>query len=258
MLPMNKIISLNPSECNTKRVGVAARSSKTILNRYKEKFASHGGELSLDELYKFLSGENARILAKRHGDGSLSPQTLEDCQEFASFYISWIDRETRREMSRRFDGLPFFIQKGIKALSTQSFFPNCSSSLTDEQLKIIGSVVEYIEGLHTNCLVSFCIMNPDGDKLRKCIAFDADASTKKIQSNRQKILAYAGYLTCYGGRMILRQYLPDRKFILYGFAADSGKLQAIPAERLKEDFQNSPKCTEEDLGSMTFATLVLS
>ena len=129
--------------------------------------------------------------------------------------------------------------------------------MTDEQLKIIGSVVEYIEGLHANCLVSFCIMNPDGDKLRKCIAFDADASTEKMQSNRQKILAYAGYLTCYGGRMILRQYLPGRKFILYGINACGGKLQSIPAERLKEDFQNSPKCTGEDIENMTFATLIL-
>lgn len=137
--------------------------------------------------------------------------------------------------------MPFFIRKGTEALSAQSFPSDCSSSLTVEKLRIAGSVVKYIEDLHANCLASFCIVNPEGNNLHKCIAFDADVPIEKMQSNRQKILAYVGCLAYYGGRMILRQYLPDRKFILYGFAANNGKLQAIPAEKLKEDFQNSPK-----------------
>ena len=254
-MPMNKIISLNPSDRNTE--GSVIRPSQTILNRYKEKTAKHGGELPLDDLYKFLSGENARIMARRRSDDSLDAQTLEECREFASFYISKISRETRRAVSSRLGGLPFFIRKGVEVLSAQSLPPDCSSSMTSEQLHVASSVVRHVEEMSTNRLVTFCIVNPKGDNLYKTLAFDVNASAEEMQARKQKLLAYTGYLVYYGGRLILRQYLPDQKYILSGFSASNGKLQAIPAEKLKEDFQNSPKCTEADIGSMTFITPVL-
>ena len=125
---MDKVISVVPRD-NTLQV-----APQTILGKYNALANAAGGELSPDKLYKFLSGENARVMNKCRADGSLDEQTLEECKEFATFYITRISQQTRRSVADRFGELPFLLRTGIREISENpTTFPwNNPLNLTDE------------------------------------------------------------------------------------------------------------------------------
>ena len=93
---MCKVISVFQGNDITNRTGrnTAFPVKRTILDRYKVLADSCGGEIPPERLYKFLSGENARVMNRAKADGSLDDSTIEECREFADFYRKNVDRKS--------------------------------------------------------------------------------------------------------------------------------------------------------------------
>lgn len=252
---MNKVISFNRTQVGGRYAAHPVQTS--ILDRYMAKSAQNGGELSPDQMYKFMAGENAKVLSRRRPDETLDEKTLEECRAFAEYYVVKVSQKTKRAVADRFGGLPFFLQAGINAIPDTTF--PLDLKLTEEQWQRLDSLAKYVGEMCVNRLAAFCIKDGgDNGDLFKTVALAADTSSPKMRMNKKELLICAGFMIQMGGKMTLRQYLPDGKFAIMGFTASNGELRPIPAEKLKADYQKSPKCSEADIQNITFITPSLS
>lgn len=255
---MGKIISVFQNDnIKNQTVGSAAFPVKqTILERYKALAASCGGEIPPERLYKFLSGENARIMSRTKADGSLDDATTEECQEFADFYINNVSQEMRRKMSSHAGGLPFFLREGVNALSAATPLPfpwNQPLELSNDQLLQVSSLMKFIESLENDVAVAFCIKNP-GDEPPMIKSYALLKGRRGDNMKRHLILTSAAYMVQFGGRLMLWESQPEMKSILMCFYAKGGVLRPMSGEKLSQDYDKNPKGSNEEKANISFRT----
>lgn len=254
---MCKVISVFQGNDITNRTGrnTAFPVKRTILDRYKVLADSCGGEIPPERLYKFLSGENARVMNRAKADGSLDDSTIEECREFADFYRKNVSRETRRKISNRIGGLPLFMREGVAALvpSTLPFPWNKPLELSNGQLVQVSSLMKFISGLENDAAATFCVLNPDGEPpMARSFAILKDAPEDEIK--KSLVLTSIGYMVQFGGKLVLRERLQEKKSALMCFYAKDGILRPMSAEKLSADYDKNPKFSNEAKANTTFKT----
>lgn len=254
---MGKVISVfqNDDITNQAAGSAAFPVKQTILERYKALEASCGGEIPPERLYKFLSGENARVMNCTKADGSLDDATTEECREFADFYINNVSDEMRRKMSSHAGGLPFFLREGVAALvpSTLPYPWNQPLELSDRQLAQVGSLMRFLNGLENNAAATFCVLNPDGEPpMTKSFAILKDAPEDEMK--KSLVVTSIAYMVQFGGKLVLRERLPEMKSNLMCFYAKDGVLHPMSGERLSADYDKNPKFSNEAKANTTFKT----
>lgn len=186
---MCKVISVFQSNNTTGQAGgnAPALVNRTILDRYKALADSCDNEIPLGRLCKFLSGENARIMNRTKVDGSLDDTVMEECREFADFYIKKVSQELRRKVYNQLGGLPFFLREGVAALSVTTLpFPwNQPLELSTSQLAQVSSLMKFIAGIENDTAATFCVLNPDGDPpMVQSFVFLKDKCDRRCKASR--------------------------------------------------------------------------
>ena len=68
------------------------------------------------------------------------------------------------------------------------------------------------------------------------------------------ILTSVAYMVQFGGKLILRERQPEMRSILMGFYAKNGVLRPMSGEKLSQDYDKIPKCSDEAKEDIEFRT----
>lgn len=217
-------------------------NTSTITERFRMEMTQHGGQLPRKDVIKFLSMENAKILALMETEkfDLDNEKTQKEYLEFFDFFLQLYgeDKEMESIIFENWGGrLPLVLNIGANLMEAQIEFPyNQDIYLSAQQEKWKESFVDFILGLDADKSLSYFIGDTSTENSAlQGFLFPKDIPAEDINDARTAIGDWFAYALQLGGGLVLR--IIDNgtagKDVINGFLFLNGTVRGVSEEEFE-------------------------